>query len=119
MNKLLSYKGYLGSIEFSIEDELFFGKLEGIRSLVAFKAENSKELIKVFYEAVDDYLDTCKELNIEPEIPCNGDINIKIGRELHLDAVKAAIALEENTDKFVEEAIKEKVEKIKREKCVA
>lgn len=32
MNKLLYYKGYSGSIEFSEEDQLFYGKVLGIRS---------------------------------------------------------------------------------------
>lgn len=33
--KHLNYKGYAGSIEYSREDNLFFGKVPGIRSLIS------------------------------------------------------------------------------------
>ena len=33
MNNTIEYKGYIGSVEFSEEDNLFFGKVMGIRSL--------------------------------------------------------------------------------------
>lgn len=33
MNNTMEYKGYLGSVEFSEEDALFYGKVLGIRSV--------------------------------------------------------------------------------------
>ena len=35
MNNTIEYKGYIGSVEFSEEDNLFFGKVMGIRSLIS------------------------------------------------------------------------------------
>jgi len=40
--KLLKHKGYFGSFEASVEDNCLFGKLEFIRSLVAFEGETVK-----------------------------------------------------------------------------
>ena len=52
----MSYKGYLGSVAFSVKDNVFFGKIEGINGLVNFEGESVKELTDAFHEAVDDYL---------------------------------------------------------------
>ncbi len=53
----MSYKGYLGSVAYSEKDQVFFGKIEGIKGLVNFEGESVKELTDAFHEAVDDYLD--------------------------------------------------------------
>jgi predicted HicB family RNase H-like nuclease len=37
--KHLNYKGYTGSIEYSREDDLFFGKVPGIRSLISYEGK--------------------------------------------------------------------------------
>lgn len=64
---ILEYKGYTGSIEFSEEDNLFFGKVIGIRSLVSYEGKDINELTEDFQGAVDDYLNLCKEIGFEPE----------------------------------------------------
>lgn len=62
---MLSYKGYLGSVAFSEQDGVFYGKVEGINGLVNFEGESVKELSEVFREAVDDYLDYCTDEGLE------------------------------------------------------
>lgn len=64
---ILKYKGYTGSIEFSEEDNLFFGKVAGIRSLVSYEGKDIDELTEDFKGAIDDYLNLCKEIGKEPE----------------------------------------------------
>lgn len=64
---ILEYKGYTGSIEFSEEDNLFFGKVIGIRSLVSYEGKDINELTEDFQGAIDDYLNLCKEIGKEPE----------------------------------------------------
>ena len=44
----MEYKGYLGSVEFSEEDEMFFGRVLGIRSLISYEGDNAKDLIADF-----------------------------------------------------------------------
>ena len=56
MNTTMEYKGYIGSVEFSEADELFYGKVQGIKSLISYEGRNAKELISDFQGAVDDYL---------------------------------------------------------------
>ena len=58
---MIRYKGYVGSVEFSEEDGIFYGKVMGVRSLISYEGENEKELLNDFHNAVDDYLKTCVE----------------------------------------------------------
>ncbi len=37
MKNYLEYKGYIGTVEFSAEDKIFFGKIQGINDLVTLK----------------------------------------------------------------------------------
>jgi len=57
MNDVLIYKDYIGSVHFNADDEVFFGKIEGIENLVSFEGDSVIELKKAFEEAVDDYLE--------------------------------------------------------------
>lgn len=68
MNNTIQYKGYVGSVEFSEDDSIFYGKVLGIRSLISYEGENVKEFIDDFYQAVDDYLAFCHSENIQPEL---------------------------------------------------
>jgi predicted HicB family RNase H-like nuclease len=92
MNDILEYKGYFANIHFSAEDEIFYGKIIGINDLVSFEGNSVLELKSAFQEAVEDYLDTCKKLNKEPERMYKGTFNIRIPSELHRKAsIVAAI----------------------------
>lgn len=90
MNNLLQYKGYYGSIEASTEDNCLFGKLLFIRALVSYEGQTVAELQAAFREAVEDYLATCQEQGKEPEVPCKGSFNVRVGHDLHLAASVAA-----------------------------
>lgn len=60
MNKTFQYKGYVGSVEFSEEDGIFYGKVLGIRSLISYEGESVTNLLADFHDAVDDYLENCR-----------------------------------------------------------
>lgn len=60
MNHTIRYKGYVGSVEFSEEDGIFYGKVLGVQSLISYEGENTKELLDDFHGAVDDYLEIRK-----------------------------------------------------------
>lgn len=79
----LKYKGFLGTVSFSEEDAVFFGKIEGIDALVNFEGKSVSELIKSFHEAVDDYLIYCSENGIEARKTYSGTLNIRISPITH------------------------------------
>lgn len=71
MNNIMRYKGYWAKIQYSEEDKCFCGKIEGLKNaLILFEGKNVEELKNDFKNAIDDYLETCKELKEEPEIQC-------------------------------------------------
>ena len=105
MKNTMEYKGYIGSVEFSEEDEVFFGKVLGIRNLISYEGTNAKELLDDFHHAVDDYLVLCFEENREPERAYKGSFNIRISPELHKKAAVCAISRQITLNKLVEDAL--------------
>ena len=51
----MEYKGYVGSVEFSEEDGIFFGKVMGIRSLISYEGTDARSLVAVSYTHLDVY----------------------------------------------------------------
>jgi predicted HicB family RNase H-like nuclease len=43
---ILEYKDFIGSVNYTDEDECFYGKIEGINDLVTFEGASVKELKK-------------------------------------------------------------------------
>ena len=105
MNDILQYKGYYASVHFSADDDVFFGKLLGIDDLVNFEGASVKELKKAFHEAVDDYLETCKELDKEPNKTYKGSFNVRISTDLHKAAAVFASVHNISLNDFVKTAI--------------
>ena len=64
-----TYKGYFTHIEYDKKDKIFYGKLENINDMINFHTGNYMEIENEFHNAVDDYLDFCKEVGKEPEKP--------------------------------------------------
>ncbi len=62
MNDVLKYKDYFATIHYSSEDEVFYGKIEGISDLVTFEGQSVSELKKSFKEAIEDYIQTLQIL---------------------------------------------------------
>ena len=109
MNNTMEYKGYVGSVEFSEADGVFYGKVQGIRSLISYEGETARELIQDFHEAVDDYLVLCEEEGSKPEIAYKGSFNVRFGPELHRDAAIYAMTHNQSLNSFVEAAVREKL----------
>ncbi|TCB98136.1 type II toxin-antitoxin system HicB family antitoxin [Kosakonia quasisacchari] len=109
MSNMLKYKGYFGSVEFSLEDKVLHGKIQCVNDLITYEAETLDGLQLAFEEAVDDYLETCMALKKEPEKPMSGTFNVRIGSELHKKAYLAACAHGKSLNDYVKTAIEEKV----------
>jgi predicted HicB family RNase H-like nuclease len=83
---IMEYKGYAAFIHYSDEDEVFYGKVEGIRDLISFGGKSAKELKKAFRESIDEYLEDCKREGKEPDKPYKGSFNVRVSPELHSKA---------------------------------
>ena len=105
MNNTIQYKGYLGSVEFSEEDGIFYGKVMGIRSLISYEGENAKDLLDDFHGAIDDYLETCKSEGKGPEVAYKGSFNIRISPDLHKRLVIYTTTHQMSLNRYIEETL--------------
>ena len=109
MKNLIEYKGYVGSVEFSQEDELFFGKVQGIRALVSYEGTNALELVEDFHAAVDDYLDLCLSEGKDAEKAYKGSFNVRISPELHKRIAVYAMEHGMSLNSFVERSVEKQL----------
>jgi len=105
MNDILQYKDYIASIHFSSADEVFYGQILGIDDLVSFEGASVKELKKSFQEAVEDYIETCKQIGKEPNKTYKGTFNVRVGADTHRDAALYAAMHNISLNDFVKTAI--------------
>ncbi len=109
MNNTMDYKGYIGSIEFSVDDGVFYGKVQGIRSLISYEGTTAKELVEDFHGAVDESLGARAAEGTEPEAAYKGSLNVRLGGDLHRRAAIYAISHQQSLNSFIEEAVREKL----------
>ena len=83
MNNTMKYKDYIGSVEFSEEDGIFFGKVMGIRALISYEGEDAVSLLSSF--------------------------NVRIGQDLHRKIAMYAVEKEISLNGLVETALQEYV----------
>ena len=106
MTTMLEYRGYLGSVEYSDEDEVFHGRLEFIRDLVTYEGTDARGLKQAFRSAVDDYLTLCADQGRAPDTPLKGSFNVRPGRELHRRAMLFARSRGLNLNTVVSDALR-------------
>ena len=110
MSNTIKYKDYIGSVEYSAEDRVFFGKVEFINDLVTFEGTTVEELEAAFQEAVEDYLEMCREIGKQPEKACKGTFNVRMQPELHKQAARVSIEKGMNLNQLVVEAVSQYVQ---------
>lgn len=106
MNGTLTYNGYSGTVEYSNDDSILFGKIIGINDLVNYQGASVDELKASFEEAVKDYIETCVELNKEPEKQFKGSFNVRVPVELHREAVIVATKNKISLNELVKKSLK-------------
>ena len=110
MKDKLKYKDFIGSVHFNADDEVFYGKIEGVDSLISFEGQTVAELRTSFEEAVDDYLEICSKSGRKPLRSFNGSFNIRISPELHRKISEKSYILGLPINKIVQRAIEREVE---------
>ena len=113
MNNIMQYKGYVGSVEFSENDNVLFGKVQGIRSLISYEGTTVQELLDDFHGAVDDYLALCAEEGIEPEVPYKGSVNIRFKKpDTHRRAAIYALTHDQSLNSFIDDCVVQRLDAI-------
>ena len=101
----LKYKGFIGSVNFSEEDSVFFGKIEGINGMVNFEGQSVQELTDAFHEAVDDYIAFCEEEGIQPHKSYSGLLNVRLTPEIHSRVAMLAKRTGISINAFIKQAL--------------
>ena len=105
MGETMKYKGYHGSIEYSLADDCLHGRLLGITDLISYEGGSVKEIKAAFKEAVDDYLAFCKETAKQPNKPYSGKVMFRIDPEVHAKAALAAQLKGVSLNQWAEEVL--------------
>lgn len=53
---IMIYKKMMGSVEYSKEDDVFYGQIMGVKELYSYEGFSICDLRRAFEEAVDDYI---------------------------------------------------------------
>lgn len=88
--KPMTYQGYSARIEYSDEDACFVGRIAGIHDIISFHGESVDEIRQAFQEAIDFYLETCKERGDTPNKPYSGKLMLRTTPEVHAAVATAA-----------------------------
>ena len=110
MNNTLKYKGFFASVVFSDEDNTLFAKIEGIDDLIMFEGSSVTELKNRFKEAVEDYIEVCKQTNKPCLKSFKGSFNVRVKPEIHQRAAMIATAKGISLNQFVQKALVKEIE---------
>jgi predicted HicB family RNase H-like nuclease len=110
MKDLLTYKGFIGSVHFSAEDNVFFGKVEGINDLITFEGESVKELTDAFHYMVDEHIADCEREKVDIEKSYSGSLNIRLSPDLHRRTAIAAKLQGSTLNAFIKDSIEKRLE---------
>jgi len=106
----MSHKGYTARVEYDERDNIFVGRILGIRSIISFHGETVTELRSEFEQAVKEYLAECKKEGVQPEKPASGKLLLRVPPEVHGRALVAAQAAGKSLNQWATEVLQHAVE---------
>ena len=106
----MSHKGYTARVEYDERDNIFVGRILGIRSIISFHGETVAELRSQFELAVKEYLAECKREGVHPEKPASGKLLLRVPPEIHGRALVAAQAAGKSLNQWATEVLQHAVQ---------
>lgn len=106
----MSFKGYTARVEYDERDDIFVGRILGIRSIISFHGQTVAGLRSEFQKAVKEYLGDCKREGLSPERPASGKLLLRVPPEVHGRALVAAQAVGKSLNQWATEVLQDAVE---------
>ena len=106
MRDVLTYKGFIGTVYFSADDKVFYGKIEGINDLITFEGGNEEEHEEAFKYMVEEHIKDCKKEGIPAEKSYKGSLNVRLSPELHKKISQMALLKGVSLNKFINETLR-------------
>jgi predicted HicB family RNase H-like nuclease len=103
----MTHKGYTARLEYDERDNIFVGRVLGIRTMISFHGKTVAQLRKEFGRAVEDYIADCKGQRVRPEKPASGKILLRVPPEVHGAARVAAQASGKSLNQWATEVLQE------------
>lgn len=108
----MSHKGYTARVEYDERDNIFIGRILGIRGIISFHGETVAQLRAEFEHAVKDYLAECKSEGVAPEKPASGKLLLRVPPEIHGRAMVAAQAAGKSLNQWATEVLQHAVQPV-------
>jgi len=106
----MTYKGYTARIDYDERDNIFAGRILGIRTIISFHGDTVDELRAEFELAIKDYLADCKDQGIHPDKPASGKLLLRVPPEIHGRALVAAQAAGKSLNQWATEVLEQAVQ---------
>lgn len=103
----MKHKGYTARIDYDPRDDLFVGRVLGLRAIVSFHGATVAELHRQFRVAIEEFLRDCRERGVQPERPASGKLMLRIPPEVHGAALVAAKAAGKSLNQWAAEVLEE------------
>jgi predicted HicB family RNase H-like nuclease len=101
----MTYKNYIARIEFDERDNIFVGRVLGLRSIISFHGETVSELRHEFEVAIDDFFNDCKAQGITHEMPASGKLMLSVPPEKNVADLVAAQAAGKSLNQWATEVL--------------
>jgi len=101
----MTYKGYTARIDFDESDNIFVGRVLGIKDNIGFHGKSVSELTKNFHAAIEHYLVDCKATGRKPERSYSGNLMLRISPDVHAHVATRAAVHRKSINEWVEEVL--------------
>ena len=110
---MMEYKGYIATIEYDDSVEMLHGEVINAAPypIVTFEAADVEGLKREFRISIDDYLAWCEEDGVEPKRPFSGNLNLRLGSELHRQVAVEAAANRMSINEWIKRALSKEITK--------
>jgi predicted HicB family RNase H-like nuclease len=105
MNNILSFKGFIGSVEIDLKNKILFGQVQGIHDVVKYSSPTTIGIKQEFQFSVKKYLSSCKALGKRCTQIQNGFIRLNITPDLHQKISKLATMKGISLNQLVQNAL--------------
>jgi predicted HicB family RNase H-like nuclease len=105
MAVIMTYKGYIGKVEFDEDADEMHGAVINTRDVITFVGRTVKQTRKALRDSVEVYLAHCAEEGVEPNRPYSGKILLRLTPELHARLIELAAAEDTSLNEFAERTL--------------
>jgi predicted HicB family RNase H-like nuclease len=107
---MITYKGYLGRVEYDEQARILHGEVLGIRDVITFQADKASDIEAAFRESVDDYLAYCRTRGEEPDKPFSGQFMVRVDKALHRKLAMIAQATGQSLNAVITQSLEREAE---------